>query len=109
MEKSIACVEINLGLIPGVGQEAFAALPPDVRKGSAFPQHACSYRCGSAARCVGKGYAFPIHIRFYRCGSARYVIVRSGEAQPRRCDKEKVGCRKAGGFPHIRRHSRKAG
>jgi len=82
VEKSIACVEINLGLIPGVGQEAFAALPPDVRKGSAFPQHACSYRCGSAARCVGKGYAFPIHIRFYCCGSDMRQRKKSDAGKP---------------------------
>jgi len=54
-----------------------AALPLDVRKGSAFPI------------------------------DDSLIYLRSGEAQPRRCERIKGGARrKAEGFPHIKRQSR---
>jgi hypothetical protein len=56
VEKSIACVEINFGLLSAVGQEALAALPLDVRKGYAFlgvelnlgSLRLCRLMCGKA-------------------------------------------------------------
>jgi hypothetical protein len=65
-------------LIASIGEKCKEALPPDVRKGSAFPISI-------------------IDITFHR-----------GEAQPRHGEKKKKAlARKAGGFPHIRRQSRR--
>jgi hypothetical protein len=47
---------------------------------------------------VLKGFAFPI---------SWLVVFRSGEAEPRRCERIIIAAfRKAGGFPHIGRQSR---